>query len=99
MARELYEGKSFIVKCNSYNPQLIQEKVRQSIDLIGGITGFIKPESSVLVKPNLLMAKEPACGITTHPEVVRAAVKLLKEINCRVLIGDGRVSSAIRRKM
>ncbi len=81
--------KVSIVRCNSYDPQLIQEKVRQAIELIGGITVFIKPGSRVLVKPNLLMAKEPACGITTHPEVVRAAVKLLKEIDCKVFIGDG----------
>lgn len=83
------KAKVSIVKCNNYSRGLIQERVKQAIDLIGGITSFIKPESSVLVKPNLLMAKEPACGITTHPEVVRAAVKLLKEINCKVFIGDG----------
>ncbi len=83
------KAKVSIVKCSSYDPRLIQEKVRHSIELIGGIASFIKPESRVLIKPNLLMAKEPECGITTHPEVVRAAVKLLKEINCKVFIGDG----------
>lgn len=83
------KAKVSIVKCDSYNSQLIHGKVRHAIELIGGITSFIKPESRVLVKPNLLMAKEPEYGITTHPEVVRAAVKLLKEINCKIFIGDG----------
>lgn len=81
--------KVSIVRCNSYSPDLIQEKVRQSIDLIGGIASFIKPRSRVLVKPNLLMAKAPVFGITTHPEVVRAVVKILKSINCNVFVGDG----------
>ncbi len=81
--------KVSVVRCNSYSPDLIQEKVGRSIDLIGGISGFIKPGSRVLVKPNLLMAKEPVFGITTHPEVVRAVVKILKDINCKVFVGDG----------
>ncbi len=78
-----------IIKCESYEPVLVQEKLRQAVDLIGGIANFIKPRSRVLVKPNLLMAKEPESGITTHPEVVRAAVSLLKEIDCKIFLGDG----------
>lgn len=78
-----------IVKCKSYEPGLVQEATRRAIDLIGGITNFIKPQTKVLVKPNLLMAKEPESGIDTHPEVVRAAVRILKEINCQIYIGDG----------
>lgn len=78
-----------IVRCASYNPSLVFEATRKAIDLIGGISGFVKPQSKVLVKPNLLMAKEPEFGITTHPEVVRAVIKLLKEINCKICLGDG----------
>jgi uncharacterized protein (DUF362 family)/NAD-dependent dihydropyrimidine dehydrogenase PreA subunit len=77
-----------IVKCISYDPLLVQDAVRKSLDLLGGINNFIKPGSKVLVKPNLLMAKEPAFGITTHPEVVRAVIRALKEINCSVFVGD-----------
>lgn len=82
-------AKVSIIRCNSYAPSLVQEATKKAIDLIGGISSFIKSQSKVLVKPNLLMAKEPECGITTHPEVVRAVIKILKEINCRVFVGDG----------
>jgi uncharacterized protein (DUF362 family)/Pyruvate/2-oxoacid:ferredoxin oxidoreductase delta subunit len=34
------------------------------------------------------MAKEPEAGITTHPEVVRAVIKILKDINCKIFVGD-----------
>jgi uncharacterized protein (DUF362 family)/Pyruvate/2-oxoacid:ferredoxin oxidoreductase delta subunit len=78
-----------IVRCESYEPSLVQEKVKEAIGFIGGITNFIRPGSRVLVKPNLLMAKGPESGIDTHPEVVRAVIKLLKEINCEILLGDG----------
>jgi len=82
-------AKVSIVKCDSYEPALVQERTRQAIDLLGGISAFIKPKSCVLVKPNLLMASVPEAGIVTHYEVVRAIVKILKSIDCRVLIGDG----------
>ncbi|PJA18904.1 MAG: hypothetical protein COX62_07815, partial [Deltaproteobacteria bacterium CG_4_10_14_0_2_um_filter_43_8] len=55
-----------IVKCRDYQPDLVEAGVRQAVDLVGGVSNFIKPRSKVLVKPNLLMAKEPEFGITTH---------------------------------
>jgi len=82
-------SKVSIIKCENYNSALVQESVSRAVDLIGGISNFIKPSSKVLVKPNLLMAKEPEAGIDTHPEVVRAVIKLLKKINCSIYLGDG----------
>ena len=82
-------AKVALVKCSSYESAMVQERLCHALSLLGGISNFIKPGSRVLVKPNLLMAKEPESGIDTHPEVVRAAVKLLKSIDCRVFIGDG----------
>jgi uncharacterized protein (DUF362 family)/ferredoxin len=78
-----------IVKCSSYDSDLVLSSVKKSLDLLGGITNFIRPKAKVLVKPNLLMAKEPESGIDTHPEIVRAAIKILKEINCYIIVGDG----------
>jgi len=82
-------SKVSIVKCASYEPFVVQKNVKEALDLLGGITNFIKPGSRVLLKPNLLMAKSPEFGIDTHPEIVRAVIKLLKEINCTIFVGDG----------
>lgn len=82
-------AKVSIVKCNSYEPAAVQQGIKKAVDLLGGITSLIKPNSKVLVKPNLLMSKSPDCGITTHPEVVRAVIRILKEINCKIVVGDG----------
>jgi len=81
--------KVSVVKCNSYEPATVQQAVRNALGLLGGITSFIKPNTTVLVKPNLLMSKSPDCGITTHPEVVRAVIRILKEIDCKIVVGDG----------
>jgi uncharacterized protein (DUF362 family)/Pyruvate/2-oxoacid:ferredoxin oxidoreductase delta subunit len=82
-------AKVAVVKCNNYEPAAVQEALSYSLTLLGGIANFINPGSRVLVKPNLLMSKDPDYGITTHPEVVRAVIRLLKEINCRIVVGDG----------
>jgi len=82
-------SKVSIIKCASYESSLVQQATREAIDLLGGISSFIRPGSKVLVKPNLLMAKEPEFGIDTHPEVMRAVIKILKEIGCDILVGDG----------
>lgn len=78
-----------IIKCKDYDRALVLDATRKAMDLIAGISAFIQPGSKVLVKPNLLMAKEPESGIDTHPEVVRSVVRLLKEINCQIYLGDG----------
>ncbi len=78
-----------VVKCNGYEPILVEQAVKNTLDLLGGITCFVKPGSRVLVKPNLLMSKQPDCGITTHPQVVKAVIHILKEINCSIIVGDG----------
>ncbi|MBI4982682.1 MAG: DUF362 domain-containing protein [Candidatus Omnitrophica bacterium] len=78
-----------IIKCASYEQRLVETSVRRAVDSLGGIAVFIRPGSRVLVKPNLLMAKEPEFGIDTHPEVIRAVIRILKEIKCNILVGDG----------
>lgn len=80
--------KVSVIKCKTYEPPLVEEATRKAISLLGGISVFIKPGSVVLVKPNLLIAKEPEAGITTHPEVVRAVIRILKDIGCRIFVGD-----------
>jgi uncharacterized protein (DUF362 family) len=81
-------SKVAILKCSSYDSALVLETVKKAIGLLGGISTFVKPGSKVLVKPNLLMSKEPEYAITTHPEVVRSVIRLLKEINCKIFVGD-----------
>jgi uncharacterized protein (DUF362 family)/Pyruvate/2-oxoacid:ferredoxin oxidoreductase delta subunit len=77
-----------IVKCKSYFPDTLQGSLEQALGLLGGISVFIRPQSKVLVKPNLLMACPPQAGITTHPEVLRAVIRALKKIGCKIFVGD-----------
>jgi uncharacterized protein (DUF362 family)/ferredoxin len=82
-------AKVSVVKCGTYDPAEVQAAAQRAVDLLGGISVFVKPRSRVLVKPNILMAIEPERGVDTHPEVVRAVIKILKGIDCRIYLGDG----------
>ncbi|HNX82039.1 MAG TPA: DUF362 domain-containing protein [Candidatus Omnitrophota bacterium] len=78
-----------IVRCQEYERNCLEAALGYCLELCGGIGAFVKPNSRVLVKPNLLMANGPECGVCTHPEVVRAVVRLLKKHGCTVFVGDG----------
>ncbi|MBW2980937.1 DUF362 domain-containing protein [Candidatus Woesearchaeota archaeon] len=78
--------KVSVVKCNSYNEKEVYKAVKKSIDLIGGIK--IKKGSKVLLKPNVLSARKPEAGITTHPSVAAAVCRILKPMNVKVMVGD-----------
>ena len=78
--------KVSLVKCTSYNKEEVYKAVKKSIELIGGLK--IRPGSKVLIKPNLLRPKHPKYAVTTHPEVIRAIIRLLKEKNCKISVGD-----------
>ena len=56
--------------------------------LIGGMEAFVKPGQSVLVKPNLLSDCTPDEAVTTHPEVVRAVVRAVKQAGAKPWVAD-----------
>ena len=81
-------AKVSIIRCNDYDRARVYDAVKRATDLSCGIKESIKPGMKVLVKPNLLSARPPADAVDTHPEVVRAVVRLVKEAGGKVIIGD-----------
>jgi uncharacterized protein (DUF362 family)/Pyruvate/2-oxoacid:ferredoxin oxidoreductase delta subunit len=77
-----------IVKCPDYDRDRATSAIRQAVDLLGGIGEFVKPGDRVLIKPNLLKAMPPQAAVTTHPEVVRAVIRLVHETGGQALVGD-----------
>jgi len=77
-----------IVRCNDYNQEDVDFAVSRAVNNLGGIGKFVKKNSRVLLKPNLLSGKVPEKCVTTHPAVIEAVVKILKRIDCKVFIGD-----------
>lgn len=67
----------------------VYASVKKAIELVGGLSGIITPGDTVLLKPNLLSPRPPEEAVTTHPEVVRAVVELVREAGAeRIWLGD-----------
>ncbi len=55
---------------------------------LGGMDRFVKKGDRVLLKVNLLSAREPGRAVTTHPEFLRAVVRAVKTAGGIPYIGD-----------
>jgi uncharacterized protein (DUF362 family)/Pyruvate/2-oxoacid:ferredoxin oxidoreductase delta subunit len=88
-----------ITTCDSYNAEKLYPKMDYLLGLLGGIENFVKPGQKVLLKPNLLSAKDPDRAITTHPMIVAAVARKVRECGAEVMVGDspGGAKRGVRR--
>ncbi|MBW2451844.1 MAG: DUF362 domain-containing protein [Deltaproteobacteria bacterium] len=75
-------------KLSSYEPEHVENALRQLLEPLGGMKAFVKPGQKVLIKPNLLMGKPPEKAVTTHPEIVRQTILLAQEAGGIIYVGD-----------
>lgn len=81
-------AKVSLVRCTDYDRLRVAEAVKRAVDLVGGMGKFVAPGMRVLIKPNLLSPRPPEDAVVTHPEVVRAVVRLVKACGATPLVGD-----------
>jgi len=77
-----------IIKCDDYDTEDVYLKVKESVDLLGGIKKFVSRGDRVLIKPNMLSAKPPESAVQTHPAVIEAAIRLVIDAGAIPLVGD-----------
>lgn len=77
-----------ITRCASYDLIEVYRAVKESIDLLGGMERRVSRGERILLKPNLLAGKPPEAAVTTHPEVVRVLIRLVKEAGGVPVVGD-----------
>lgn len=80
--------KVIIKKCKSYNLEDVKASLISIFEGLGGMKRFISKGERILLKPNLLSARTPDNGVTTHPAVVRAVAEIVLENGGVPLIGD-----------
>jgi uncharacterized protein (DUF362 family)/NAD-dependent dihydropyrimidine dehydrogenase PreA subunit len=76
------------VRCEDYGRERVYEAVKRSVELLGGIGQFVSPGQKVFLKFNMLRGAAPETCISTHPEMVYAVARILKEHGCQVVMGD-----------
>jgi len=73
---------------SGYDRAGIEAAVEALLAPLGGMAAFVRPGQKVLLKPNMLAGKEPEKAVTTHPELVRAVIRLVQRAGGSVAVGD-----------
>lgn len=78
-----------LVRCHDYDPERVARAIAGQFERLGGIERFVKPGDTVLIKPNLIAPRSHRqCPAQTHPEVILAVARLLKDFGARPFVGD-----------
>ncbi len=56
---------------------------RLAVEMLGGMGRFVPRGSRVVIKPNILTAREPRYGVTTNPDAVAAVVAMCWDAGAR----------------
>jgi uncharacterized protein (DUF362 family)/ferredoxin len=90
-----------LVACREYDREKVQAAVDRCIELLGGPGELVHEGDRVLVKPNMLMGFSPTRAVTTHPEVLRAVLGVVKAAGGKAEVGDSpmfmKTDAALRR--
>ncbi|TCL38082.1 uncharacterized protein DUF362 [Anaerospora hongkongensis] len=76
------------VKADSYDPHIVGQAISDLLTHLGGMSQFVNPGDRVLVKPNMLEAVEKGLCVTTHPEVVKAVIREVRQAGAVPVVGD-----------
>ncbi len=84
-------------KVPDYDRVRVKDGLIRLLEPLGGMGAFVRPGERVLIKPNMLLAKAPEKAVTTHPEVLRGVIELVKEAGGVPLVGDSPGIGSCRR--
>lgn len=68
-----------LYRCKDYEYIRVKDTIKKCIDDIGSIRKFVSEGERIVIKPNLVMMKDPKEAATTHPSIVRAVCELVIE--------------------
>ena len=63
-----------------------EKMVEEALSLLGGVNSLIKPNSTVVVKPNAGHPFPPETSVNTSPAVVAAVIKVLRKAKSKQII-------------
>ena len=66
-----------VQNAHSYEPTLLDRAIAAHFEALR-VADDLKPGMHVLLKPNLLTGRDPACAVTTHPQMLAAVARWLR---------------------
>lgn len=83
--------KVALLKCDEYDVEKLENKLREGFELLGG-DGFLKKlipyNSRVLLKPNMLNIEKPGSIVITHYSFFEAVIRIIKDYSDNITFGD-----------
>ncbi len=83
--------KVAVLKCENYDVNLIETKLREGFDLLGGdnfLRLLIPYNSKVLLKPNMLCVEQAGSTVITNFNVFEAIIRIIKDYSSDISFGD-----------
>jgi uncharacterized protein (DUF362 family)/NAD-dependent dihydropyrimidine dehydrogenase PreA subunit len=83
--------KVALLKCNEYDVNIIEKKLREGFELLGGhdfLLNLIPKDSKVLLKPNMLSIEGKGSPVVTHYAVFEAVIRIILEYSSNISFGD-----------
>lgn len=80
------KSKVVILPCDTYREEFVYEQLKAGLALLGGLESMVGRDEKILLKPNLLKKSEVERAVITHPVVVGAFARILKEENYKNII-------------
>lgn len=76
-------------KCSTYDPNDVFQAVESAVHSAEERNCFPDVKGkTVLLKPNMLIAADPRRAVSTHPEVLRSAIRVFTQRGGRILVGE-----------
>ncbi len=73
--------------CSDYAEETVTAALDRVLDALGGLD-WVTPDMTIGIKANLVSAMKPEECATTHPALLCALIRRLKEKGARVILGD-----------
>ena len=80
------KSKVIVLPCETYNEERIYALMKNGLSQLGGLETLINKEEKILLKPNLLKKAELEKAVITHPVVVGAFARILREEGCENIV-------------
>ncbi|MGB2808243.1 MAG: DUF362 domain-containing protein [Sedimentisphaerales bacterium] len=77
-----------LTRCADYSEANIAEAIARQFEVLGGVGTFVRAGDSVLLKPNFIAPRSRRHATQTHPVVIIAVARLLKDFGARPFVGD-----------
>ena len=95
------KSKVVLLPCGEYDGEKVYTLLKQGLYLVGGVEALIPKDAKILLKPNLLKRAEVEKAVITHPVVVGAFARILRENGYEQIVladscGHGTTQAVIR---